>query len=934
MSIITKIFGTHSEHEIKHINPIVDQVMALEETYASMSDEELQGMTAKLKERIGVGETLDSVLPDAFAVVREAAFRVLGMKPYRVQVIGGIVLHQGRIAEMKTGEGKTLVATMPVYLNALTGKGVHIVTVNDYLAKRDSEWMGKVYKFLGLTVGIIIHDVPTNKRRDMYNCDIVYGTNNEFGFDYLRDNMVVRQSQLCQRELNYAIVDEVDSILIDEARTPLIISGRGTESSDMYGKADAFVRTLKPYTVIETDDTVNMDEIVGDCDYVIDEKATSTVLTANGVAKAEKYFDVENLSDPDNFNLQHYINNALKANGIFKKDQKYVVMDGEVIIVDDFTGRLMPGRRYSDGLHQAIEAKEGVKVANENKTLATVTFQNFFRMYSKLSGMTGTAYTEEGEFRSIYNLDVIQIPTNKPIARIDHQDAVFKTQKGKFTNLIKMVIDAHAKGQPVLIGTVNVDKSEFLSKLFTKAGIKHNVLNAKNHMREAEIVAQAGRKGAVTIATNMAGRGTDIILGGNAEYLAKQEMRKLGYTDELIDAANAHNDTEDELIIEARERFSKLVSDFEVQIKPEAEEVRAAGGLLIIGTERHESRRIDNQLCGRAGRQGDPGESKFFLALDDDLLRIFGGDRITNMFNNLNVDENMELQAGMLTSLIESSQKKLEGIHFSSRKSVLEFDDVMNTQRTITYEQRRKVIDGADMHETFLKMLSRVAERTVDQFSLDGVLAKKESYPCGMKVADIFGNLPVVAELLSENAPESVDADEIVAKINEQSLVTLKEKEEMITTEIFREAERVILLSTVDQKWMDHIDAMDQLSQSIRMRSIAQHDPVVEYRMEGSDMFDEMNDSIQNDSIKLLMKGRFSAEKRMETKSNVASMSEGTGKEINKVPEQAGAAQAQVLNNKTTAQPVKRDSAKVGRNDNCPCGSGKKYKNCCGKNEK
>ncbi len=934
MSIITAIFGTHSEHEIKRMVPLVDKVFSLEETYAKMSDAELQSMTKKFKERVEIGETLDSLLPDAFAVVREAAFRVLGMKPYRVQVIGGIVLHQGRIAEMKTGEGKTLVATMPVYLNALSGKGVHVVTVNDYLARRDSEWMGKVYRFLGLSVGLIIHEIPNNKRREMYECDIVYGTNNEFGFDYLRDNMVVKKSQLAQRELNYAIVDEVDSILIDEARTPLIISGRGTESSDLYGKADSFVKTLKPYTVVETDDKVDMDEVVGDCDYVIDEKAASAVLTANGVAKAEKYFAVENLSDPDNFGLQHYINNALKAIGVFKRDQKYVVMDDEVIIVDDFTGRLMPGRRYSDGLHQAIEAKEGVKVANENKTLATITFQNFFRMYSKLSGMTGTAYTEESEFRSIYNLDVIQIPTNKPIARVDHHDAVFKTQKGKFTALLKMVMEAHAKGQPVLIGTVNVDKSEYLSKIFTKAGIKHNVLNAKNHMREAEIVAQAGRKGVVTIATNMAGRGTDIILGGNSEYLAKQEMRKLGYTDELIDSANAHNETNDEVILEARKRYIELERDFSEKIKPEADEVRKAGGLLIVGTERHESRRIDNQLCGRAGRQGDPGESKFFLALDDDLLRIFGGDRVTNMFNSLNVDETMELQAGVLTSLIESSQKKLEGLHFSSRKAVLEYDDVMNIQRTITYDQRRKVIDGADMHETFLKMLSRVAERSIAQYCLDGGLPEKEKYPLGLKLNDIFGALPVVQELMDKMNSSEYTEEDLVSRVNNEAVEAIKEKEELLTTDLFREAERAILLSTVDSKWMDHIDAMDQLSQSIRMRSIAQHDPVVEYKMEGSDMFDAMNDAIQDDAIKLLMKGRFSSEKRIETKSAVSSMSEGMGKEVNSaaVPK-AGQAQQQILNNRTQSAPAKRDSSKVGRNESCPCGSGKKYKNCCGKNQ-
>ena len=728
MGILTSVFGTHSDHELKRIKGLVDSVMGYEKEFSDLSDKELQGKTAEFKKRLAEGETLDDLLPEAFATVREAAWRVLGMMPYRVQVIGGIILHQGRIAEMKTGEGKTLVATMPVYLNALTGKGVHVVTVNDYLAKRDSEWMGKVYKFLGLTVGLIIHDIPNRDRKGMYACDIVYGTNNEFGFDYLRDNMVVRKEQIAQRELNYAIVDEVDSILIDEARTPLIISGRGVESSDLYKKADAFVKTLKPYTVVETDDKVDMDDLVGDADYVIDEKAKTSVLTANGIAKAEKHFGIDNLSDSDNFDLQHYINNALKANGNFKKDEQYIVQDGEVIIVDDFTGRLMPGRRYSDGLHQAIEAKEGVKVASENKTLATITFQNFFRMYSKLSGMTGTAYTEEAEFRQIYNLDVIQIPTNKPVIRKDDYDAVFKTENGKYSAVLRTVKEAHEKGQPVLVGTVSVDKSELLSRIFTKYGIKHNVLNAKNHMREAEIVAQAGRKGAVTIATNMAGRGTDIILGGNAEFLALQEMRKLGYTDELIDASTAHNETDDELVLEARERFSTLEKKFKEELAPEAEEVKQLGGLFIVGTERHESRRIDNQLKGRAGRQGDPGRSKFFLSLEDDLLRIFGGDRVTSLADTLGIEDDMEIQFKSLSKMIDSSQRKLEALHFSSRKSVLEYDDVNNVQRTITYEQRRQVINGNDVHDIYLQMVERVASRVVNTYALDGVISSSERY--------------------------------------------------------------------------------------------------------------------------------------------------------------------------------------------------------------
>ena len=931
MGMFTSVFGTHSDREIKRITPIVNKVMALEEEYSKLTDAELRGKTDDFKSRIELGETLDSILPEAFATMREAAWRVLGMKPYRVQVIGGIVLHQGRIAEMKTGEGKTLVATMPVYLNALTGKGVHVVTVNDYLAKRDSEWMGKVYRFLGLTVGLIIHDIPNNKRQEMYACDIVYGTNNEFGFDYLRDNMVVRKEQLVQRELNYAIVDEVDSILIDEARTPLIISGKGTESSDLYQKADTFVRGLKSFTVVETDDKVDMDEIVGDADYVIDEKANTSVLTGNGIKKAEKFFNVENLSDPDNISLQHYINNALKAHGNFHLDKQYVVNDGEVIIVDDFTGRLMPGRRYSDGLHQSIEAKEGVKIANENRTLATITFQNFFRMYSKLSGMTGTAYTEEAEFRSIYNLDVIQIPTNKPIARIDENDAVFKTQKGKYAAVLKTVIEAHNNGQPVLVGTVNVDKSEYLSKIFTKAGIKHNVLNAKNHMREAEIVAQAGRKGAVTIATNMAGRGTDILLGGNSEYLAKQEMRKLGYEEDMIDAATAHNETDDEVILAARAKFAELDEKFSAQIKPEAEEVRNLGGLYIVGTERHESRRIDNQLKGRAGRQGDPGRTKFYLALDDDLLRIFGGDKVTNMYNTLGVDETMEIQTGILTKLIDSSQKKLEALHFGARKNVLEYDDVNNIQRTITYEQRRKVIDGEDMHDTFLKMIERVADRQVDAFAPEGFISTSERYTLGIKLEEIFGELPVVATVKDEHA-DLPSPDELKSLIVSEAVEALKVKEQTVTSEIFKEAERAILLTTVDQKWMDHIDAMDQLSTSIRMRSVGQHDPVVEYKMESADMFEEMNESIQTDSVRILMKGHFSAEKKVETKSAVSSMREGAARpQASTLPTQAqqvqGAAQPAAF------APIKRDSSKVGRNDLCPCGSGKKYKNCCGKNE-
>ena len=921
------LFPTHSEKELKRIRPLVSKVMALDEPYSKLEEHELIGKTQEFKDRLAAGETLDDILPEAFATVREASKRVLGMKPYEVQVIGGIILHQGRIAEMKTGEGKTLVATMPVYLNALTGKGVHVVTVNDYLAKRDSEWMGKVYRYLGMTVGLIIHDIPNPQRKSMYACDIVYGTNNEFGFDYLRDNMVISKERLSQRELNYAIVDEVDSILIDEARTPLIISGRGVESSDLYVKADAFVKNLKPYVVVETDDKVDMDDIVGDCDYVIDEKAKTSVLTANGIAKAEKYFGIQNLSDPDNFDLQHYINNALKANGNFKKDQQYIVQEGEVIIVDDFTGRLMPGRRYSDGLHQAIEAKEGVKVASENKTLATITFQNFFRMYTKLSGMTGTAYTEEAEFRQIYNLDVIQIPTNRPVQRIDDIDAVYKTENGKYSAVLKAVKEAHEKGQPVLVGTVNVDKSELLSRIFTKYGIKHNVLNAKNHMREAEIVAQAGRKGAVTIATNMAGRGTDIILGGNAEFLALQEMRKLGYSEELIDASTAHNETDDELILEARKRFTDLESKFKEELAPEAEEVRNLGGLFIVGTERHESRRIDNQLKGRSGRQGDPGRSKFFLSLEDDLLRIFGGDKVTAIADSFGLDDTMEISTRTIGKLIDSSQKKLEAMHFGARKNVLEYDDVNNIQRTITYEQRRRIIDGEDVHNIFLGMIDKVAVRLVDDFALDGNISSSERYALGMKLEEVFGELPMVLKV-KDDTQEIGSSDDVAEALAEEAKTALAAKEEEITTEIFRQAERQILLRTVDLKWMDHIDALDQLSQSIRMRSVGQHDPVVEYKLEGSAMFEEMNEAIQNDAVKFIMRANFSQDKQVQAKETVRATSES---HASVTPVSAAKPIQGSTGNDKPAQPARRDASKVGRNDPCPCGSGKKYKDCCGK---
>ena len=936
MSIITKIFGTHSDHEIKHIMPIVESIEGLSDKFSNMSESELRGMTDVLKKRLADGESTDDILPEAFATIREAAWRVLGMRPYRVQLIGGIILHQGRIAEMKTGEGKTLVATLPVYLNALTGKGVHVVTVNDYLARRDSEWMGKVYKYLGLSVGLIVHDLDNNERRKAYNSDITYGTNNEFGFDYLRDNMVDRKEKMVQRELAYAIVDEVDSILIDEARTPLIISGMGGESSDMYTKADRFVKTLKKFVVVETDEKVDIDDVSGDCDYVVDEKAKTAVLTAKGIEKAEKHFGVNNLSDPENFDLQHYINNALKANGTMERDQKYVVTNGEVIIVDDFTGRLMYGRRFSDGLHQAIEAKEGVKVERESKTLATITFQNYFRMYGKLAGMTGTAYTEESEFRQIYSLDVIQIPTNRPIARIDEHDAVYKNQSGKYAAVLRQVKEAHEKGQPVLVGTVEVSKSEFLSKIFTRAGIKHEVLNAKNHLREAEIVAQAGRYGAVTIATNMAGRGTDILLGGNPEFMAKQEMRKLGYTEELIEASTAYNETDDELILEARQRFAALNKDFKEKIKDETEKVREAGGLFIIGTERHESRRIDNQLRGRAGCQGDPGRTKFFLALDDDLMRLFGGERANAAFETLGVDETVEIQSGILSRQIESAQKKVEGNNFGIRRHVLEYDDVMNVQRNLIYEQRRKVLDGVDIHETIKKMLTTVAERTVSNVALDGYIQSEECVSLKASVLDVFGDLSVVKDLSDAvSAKESVDAEEISEKLVEQGLEKLEQRDEELTPEVFREAERQILLFNVDQKWMDHIDAMDQLRNAIGMRSVGQKDPVVEYRLEGSEMFDEMNMLIQNDTVRLIMKANIEAGQKIERKSSVRKLQEGHGSaQLDATAKRAQSgvdAKAHQNAGTETREPAKRDSKKVGRNDPCPCGSGKKYKNCCGK---
>ncbi len=908
MGLFDSIFGTYSQRELKRINPIMQSVCALEEKYAAMNDSELVAMTGKLKERLNSGETLDDILPDAFAVCREAAYRVLGMKHYPVQIIGGIVLHQGRISEMKTGEGKTLVATLPAYLNALTGKGVHIVTVNDYLAKRDSEWMGKIYRFLGLSVGLIIHGINNDERREAYNCDITYGTNNEFGFDYLRDNMVIYKEQKVQREFNFAIVDEVDSILIDEARTPLIISGQGDKSTELYSVADAFAKRLKKTLVKELRDNESHDEIEGD--YIVDEKAKTATLTPEGIKKAEEYFKLDNLMDAENLNLLHHINQAIRANGIMKNEVDYVVRDGEVIIVDEFTGRLMLGRRYNEGLHQAIEAKEGVRVERESKTLATITFQNYFRLYKKLSGMTGTALTEADEFMDIYNLDVIEIPTNKPLARIDRQDSVYKTEKGKFNAVIEQIIECNKKGQPVLVGTISIEKSEYLSSLLRKRGIKHEVLNAKYHDKEAEIVAQAGKIGAVTIATNMAGRGTDIMLGGNSEFLAKAEMRRMGVPEELIVEATGFNETDDENILEARKTFRELEKKYKQAISEEAQKVREAGGLFILGTERHESRRIDNQLRGRAGRQGDAGETRFYLSLEDDLMRLFGGDRMNRIMETLNVDENMPIEAKILSNLIESSQKRIEGIHYSSRKSVLNFDDVMNRQREIIYKERSKVLDGLDLYESITGMIKASIEGNVsmfladtihDNWNIDGL---RDKYLGFLTTEDDFR---YDARELGD-----VSKEDITNILIDRAMDIYKKREELIGSENMRELERYVLLKTVDSKWMDHIDAMDELKRGIHLRAYGQHDPIVEFRNEGFDMFDEMNESIREDTSRIIL--------TIPIKEDAAIEREQVAKPTNAIHgENDGSIKK---------QPVRKIS-KPGRNDPCPCGSGKKYKNCC-----
>ena len=917
MGIFSKIFKSYSEKEVNRVMPIVEKINSLEEEISKLTDEQLKNKTNEFKKQLEEGKTLDDILPEAFAVTREASKRVLGMRHFDVQLIGGIILHQGRIAEMKTGEGKTLVATLPVYLNALTGKGVHVVTVNDYLAKRDSEWMGKLYKFLGLSVGLVIAGMTPKEKREAYACDITYGTNNEYGFDYLRDNMVIYKDQLVQRGLNYAIVDEIDSILIDEARTPLIISGRANESSELYKKANDFVKRLKAKVIVEED--VKNEEQAEDnekYDYIVDLKAKSASLTQKGIKKAEEEFRIENFNDIENSTLVHHVNQALRAHGIMKKDIDYIVKDGEVLIVDEFTGRIMYGRRYNNGLHQAIEAKEGVKIADESKTLATITFQNYFRMYDKLAGMTGTAMTEEAEFEEIYNLDVISIPTNKPMIRIDQHDAIYKNENAKFNAIVQSIKESNQKGQPVLVGTVSIEKSEKLSRILKKEGIKHEVLNAKFHEKEAEIIAQAGKFGAVTIATNMAGRGTDIMLGGNSEYLAKQEMKRNKIPEELIEESNTYYETDNEEILKARETFKKLEKKFAQEIKEEKEKVIAVGGLKIIGTERHESRRIDNQLRGRSGRQGDPGESKFYIGLDDDLMKIFGGDMITKVYNTIGMDENIPIENKMISNAVESAQKKVEGRNFSIRKNVLKYDDVMNAQREIIYQQRRQVLDGENINENILKMIESLAEETVLNYAGHDEEINVESLDTDIR--NTFGI--DMKDYIKEN---SKNPNAIAEKLQKDALEKYENKEKEIGSEQLRELERVVMLKVVDQKWMDHIDAMDELKNGIGLRAYGQQDPVVKYRMEGMDMFDEMVTDIKYDVVKLLMNLR----KQEDVKREEAAKITGAALQaINGLDSDQQRVKSEV--NRT----VVNQGPKVGRNDPCPCGSGKKYKNCCGKN--
>ncbi|CCY66489.1 protein translocase subunit SecA [Clostridium sp. CAG:678] len=908
---LTAIFGDYSKKEVKRVSKTADKVLALESKYQPMSDKELISQTQILKDRLAAGETLDDILPDAFAVCREAAWRVLGMKHFRVQVIGGIILHQGRIAEMKTGEGKTLVATLPAYLNALEGKGVHIVTVNDYLAKRDCEWMGKLYRFLGLTAGLIIHEKNNAERQEAYNCDITYGTNNEMGFDYLRDNMVLYKEQKVQRGHNFAIVDEVDSILIDEARTPLIISGRGEQSTDMYRRANDFARTLKMDKVAQMNEKEDTEETY-DGDFVVDEKARTATLTQSGVKKAEEYFGVENLMDMENTTLLHHINQAIKAIGVMRRDIDYVVKDGQVLIVDEFTGRIMLGRRYNDGLHQAIEAKEGVKVEHESKTLATITFQNYFRLYKKLSGMTGTASTESQEFSEIYKLDVVEIPTNKPLIRKDYPDVIFQTERAKYKHVIEQIKTCHEKGQPILVGTISIEKSELLSKMLKRAGIPHNVLNAKNHEKEAEIIAQAGKLGAVTIATNMAGRGTDIILGGNAEFLATAEMKKMQYPEEIIAEAKGFAETDDEEILAARKTFRELEEKYKEQIKGEADKVREAGGLFILGTERHDSRRIDNQLRGRAGRQGDPGASQFYLSTEDDLMRLFGGERMKAMMSRLAVDEDMPIESKMISNTVESSQKKVEGRNFAIRKQTLQYDDVMNRQRELIYKQRDMVLDGIDLTDKIVDMLDSSIDANVPVYcakdahkkdwNLNGLKEKYRGWLLADEDCDKLNDMSV---------------EEITDFLKGTGEKKLQERREMFGDEIYQDLSRKILLHNVDSLWMDHIDAMDNLKEGIHLRSYAQQDPVVAFRMESYDMFDEMTETIRENTVKMMfttvVRRREDVERQAVAK--ITATSSGGGDESVK------------------KEPV-RKAKKVGPNDPCPCGSGKKYKKCCGSPEK
>ena len=908
MNVFKKIFGTSSQREVKAIMPLVDKVLALEEEYKALSDHELQAKTGEFKERLQKGETLDDILPEAFAACREADWRVLGMRPYPVQIIGGIILHQGRIAEMKTGEGKTLVATLPAYLNALSGKGVHIVTVNDYLAKRDSEWMGKVYRFMGLTVGLVIHGVMGQAKKDAYAADITYGTNNEFGFDYLRDNMAIYAQELVQRGHSFAIVDEVDSILIDEARTPLIISGQGEKSTQLYTLVDQFVSRLKCQRIAKVDAKEEEDPDI-DADYIVDEKARTATLTARGIAKAEQAFNIENLADPENTTLSHHINQAIKAHGVMKKDIDYVVKDGQVIIVDEFTGRLMFGRRYNEGLHQAIEAKEHVEVANESKTLATITFQNYFRLYDKLSGMTGTAMTEEEEFGTIYELDIVEIPTNKPVQRVDHHDVVYKTEAGKLRAVVNQIAECHEKGQPVLVGTVSIEKSEQLSDMLKKRGIKHNVLNAKNHEKEAEIVAQAGKLGAVTVATNMAGRGTDIMLGGNAEYLAKADLRKAGMSDELIAEATGYADTDNQEILDARKQYADAEAKYKESIKAEADKVREVGGLFILGTERHESRRIDNQLRGRAGRQGDPGESRFYLSLEDDIMRLFGSERVMGMMEKLGVDEDTPIEQKMLTNAIENAQKQVESRNFQTRKNVLQYDDVMNTQREVIYKERRKVLDGEDLQDSIQNMLHNTVENAIRGHLGEQKHMSAEDF---REATAQFRNMflkPGELELTDEEL-QQYDEDGLVDLVVGKAKEVYAAREQEFGSPLMRELERVLMLRVVDEYWMDQIDAMNDLKQGIGLRGYAQTDPVVAYKKEGYEMFEQMIAAIQEETLRRLFLVRLRQNQEVKRE------------RVAKVTGESGAGDG------TVQQRPQRKVIKIGRNDPCPCGSGLKWKKC------